>query len=427
MGRSQSLDEPLLASAPRGATIASCAINLASTCLGTGMLSLPAAFVLAGFGAGTALCIFTALLTVASLHLLVTCANRLGGVKSDFYTVCEAALPGSGRVVDVAVVVNCTGTAVSYLIVAADCFTATFGVPRVAVVLASLVVTAPPSLFRTMDTLKATSTIAVVCMLAIVALVVLMGFGPSPWLEPCPGKDEVPHGHCQGHVEPVTRDGLHVFCAIPFFVNAFTCQQNAFIAVGELARPTPARQTAVVVAAPVLALALYITVAVCGYLTFGDTTPSNIITAYPSSPPVVAARCVLGLVVLCNYPLQAFPTRASVASLLDSWGGAAAPADDGDGDGALFTRSARDVRIALAFVAATGAVALFVTELGAIVSLVGSTASALIGLVTPAVAHLLLARREAGGATPWASPLSGASLVLLAVGAAVLPSHLFCA
>ena len=31
----------------------------------------------------TALCIFTALLTVASLHLLVTCANRLGGVKSD--------------------------------------------------------------------------------------------------------------------------------------------------------------------------------------------------------------------------------------------------------------------------------------------------------------------------------------------------------
>ena len=91
MGRSQSLDEPLLASAPRGATIASCAINLASTCLGTGMLSLPAAFVLAGFGAGTALCIFTALLTVASLHLLVTCANRLGGVKSDFYTVCEAA------------------------------------------------------------------------------------------------------------------------------------------------------------------------------------------------------------------------------------------------------------------------------------------------------------------------------------------------
>ena len=131
--------------------------------------------------------------------------------------------------------------------------------------------------------------------------------------------------------------------------------------------------------------------------------------------------------MLCNYPLQAFPTRASVASLLDSLGGAAAPADDGDGDGALFTRSARDVRIALAFVAATGAVALFVTELGAIVSLVGSTASALIGLVTPAVAHLLLARREAGGATPWASPLSGASLVLLAVGAAVLPSHLFCA
>jgi Transmembrane amino acid transporter protein. len=165
---------------------------------------------------------------------------------------------------------------------------------------------------------------------------------------------------------------------------------------------------------------------VCGYLTFGDTKQSNIITAYPSSPPVVASRCVLGLVVLCNYPLQAFLTRASVASLLDSLGGAAAPADD-DGEGALFTRSARDVRIALAFVAATGAVALFVTELGAIVSLVGSTASALIGLVTPAVAHLLLARREAGGATPWASPLSGASLVLLAVGAAVLPSHLFCA
>ena len=53
----------------------------------------------------------------------------------------------------------------------------------------------------------------------------------------------------------------------------------------------------VILGAPVLPMLLYLTISVCGYLTFGDAVPSNIINAYPGSPLVAACRLV------CTYTL----------------------------------------------------------------------------------------------------------------------------
>ena len=55
-----------------------------------------------------------------------------------------------------------------------------------------------------------------------------------------------------------------------------------------------------------------------GYLTFGDTVPSNVINGYPKTPLVAVARTILGVVVLCNFPLQIFPSRVSLLSLIDA-------------------------------------------------------------------------------------------------------------
>ena len=38
---------------------------------------------------------------------------------------------------------------------------------------------------------------------------------------------------------------MRVFCTLPLFVNAYTCQQNVYNAVGELANPTAARKAQV--------------------------------------------------------------------------------------------------------------------------------------------------------------------------------------
>ena len=280
--------------------------------MGTGILALPFAFHLAGFAMGCVLCVGGAAFCALSLHMLVVCGRRIDGPVT-FASLCEAALPGSGMVMDVAVIANCLGTSISYLIVAADCFSA-LGIPRTVCVLASTAMITPASFFRSLDTLKASSAVAIGCLIGIVVMVVVFGFDVSASLDPCPEEDE--HNHCGSSVELVAPP-LSEFCSLPYFVMAYACQQNAYNAIGELKRPTKARQLTVVVCAPMLPMLLYLTIAISGYLTFGENVPSNIINAYPHEPLVSFARAVLGIVVLCNFPLQLFPSRVSALSIIE--------------------------------------------------------------------------------------------------------------
>ena len=81
---------------PNGkASVLSCIINLSSTCMGTGLLSLPFAFAQSGFTAGCILCVASACTCSLSLYQLVECGRKLGPrrVAVSLATVCEAALP----------------------------------------------------------------------------------------------------------------------------------------------------------------------------------------------------------------------------------------------------------------------------------------------------------------------------------------------
>ena len=151
---SSSLSHSLLGEAAPGgkATILSCLLNLSSTCMGTGLLSLPFAFSQSGFAAGCLLCVAAAGTCGASLFMLVDSGRklRMDGKPVSLGSVCEAALPGMGVAIDVAVIGNCLGTAASYFIVAADCFSA-LGAPRKLVVALSVCATSAPACFRPMD------------------------------------------------------------------------------------------------------------------------------------------------------------------------------------------------------------------------------------------------------------------------------------
>ena len=473
------LQAPLLpAGSPRrasreggSASVGSSIINLASTCMGTGLLALPAAFHAAGFTMGCILCVGCAGLTILSLYLLA-----LGGARVDgpgpvtFYTLCEKVAPGSGRLVDCAVVVNCVGTAASYLIVACDCFSA-LGVDRHLVALASVLACAPACHFQSVNSLRVTSSLAVGCLLGIAVMVVLFGFGEAgSALDPCPGRSAVPHGHCGSSLTMTATKPRRIWCALPLFINAFTCQQNAFNVLGELSRPTHDRQMAVIAGAPLLPMVIYLLVASCGYLTFGDGVASSVMNNYPNTPITAAARSVLGVVVLCNYPLQIFPSRVSLASLYHSLqsctpphpppptaggGGAgvhpfnlfAPPPQGSRNAGAVLARelrasSAEKAEAASIFVTSrldkvlvgallfvTTAIALCVNNLGVVVAVVGSSGATFIGLITPAAAHLLEQHASAHRLKPIDLQnllvLALAALLLL-VGLAVVPSLVFC-
>ena len=65
---------------------------------------------------------------------------------------------------------------------------------------------------------------------------------PVAWLDPCAGEvNEL----CRGPVNVGSESTLAIVGALPIFVSAYTCQQNAFSIITELENPTQPRKLAV--------------------------------------------------------------------------------------------------------------------------------------------------------------------------------------
>ena len=223
---------------------------------------------------------------------------------------------------------------------------------------------------------------------------------------------------------------------------------------------------------PIGPLVLYLTIATCGYLTFGNQVPSNVINGYPNTPLLSVARAVLGVVMLCNVPLDLshpltaaphllqpltyctltyctpssaatpslcqvplniFPSRVSTLSLMEACSRARDPTSAAPEDSTstvtaphLFIQQPMERRLTVLFLAITGGTALVVNDLGAAVAVIGSTGATMIALVCPPAAYLLLGR---GGkdAAPRYLLLDVLAAVMLVVGLAIVPSKLFCA
>jgi amino acid permease len=105
---------------------------------------------------------------------------------------------------------------------------------------------------------------------------------------------------------------------------------NVFACYDELVNPSPARIDKVLRRSVQLQTLLYVVVAFCGYISFGEATPDNILVAYPSHNMFanVGKACVT-LQLLLAIPLTVHPGRTYLWPLLGL--GAARP-DDGAGE-----------------------------------------------------------------------------------------------
>ena len=179
---------------------------------------------------------------------------------------------------------------------------------------------------RRVDSLRFASVVAIACIAAVVILVVLFAFDPSPLFNPCPATllttlhAYAPNPHPNTYdaslltgdarrlagappLPPATRAPVpcrepaslysgslpSLLHAVPIFVFAYTCHQNIISITNELHDPTRRRAGITIVSAIGLALLLYIIMAICGYETFGASvhTPSHPITRChaPSDTP----------------------------------------------------------------------------------------------------------------------------------------------
>ena len=184
-----------------------------------------------------------------------------------------------------------------------------------------------------------------------------------------------------------------------------------FSILNELVQPTPLRTTTVVTSSIGTAAAIYILVAITGYLSFGSNVLGNIVAQYTPSVASTIGRAAIVVLVMFSYPLQVHPCRASVDAVV-KWRparssssrsrgreGAGSPSRSALLGGTSTTQSApkaltkpataeemSEIRFALittAIILLSYTVAMTVSSLDKVLAYVGSTGSTSISFILP--------------------------------------------
>lgn len=168
----------------------------------------------------------------------------------------------------------------------------------------SRLIVIPLSFLRRLDSLKYTSVIAL-CSIAYLVVLVVAHFIKGDTLQD------------RGEVRVFKWAGpVAVLSAFPVIVFAYTCHQNMFSILNEIADNSHFRTTSVIFGAIGSACVLYILTGITGYLSYGDNIKGNIVSMYPTAAASTIGRLAIVILVMFSYPLQIHPCRASINACL---------------------------------------------------------------------------------------------------------------
>ncbi|OZJ04443.1 hypothetical protein BZG36_02797 [Bifiguratus adelaidae] len=408
------------------ASFSSCAINLANTILGTGMLAMPSAIASVGLIPGICLIVYSGLASGLGLYLLSLCARRTHPPRSaSFFACSQITWPHAGVFFDLAIAIKCFGVSISYLIIIGDLMpefmTSFFGISdeympvfvsrRFWITLSMVAFIAPLSFLRRLDSLRYTSVIALFAVFYLSCIVIWHA------VYPVNGVPEIPHPTVE-YVSISTR----FFTSLPVFVFAFTCHQNIFTVYNELKDNAQVQINSVISTSIGSATAIYEMIGVLGYLQFGKLVQPNIILEYPATLFVDGGRLAIVILVLFSYPLQAHPCRNSLDKVLSWRPHKPAPphtrhhhhrrsSSHHDGSRSRSRSPKRQhsgqstptepspfkyVVMTTGILAASYALAITVTRLDLVLSFVGSTGSTIISFILPGLFYYKLHESD-----PW--------------------------
>lgn len=303
------------------ATWASSFLNLASTIVGAGILGIPFAISLTGWGLGILLLCLCATLSFLGLHLLYECALRVPTLSS-YNAVATLTVPRLNSLVDILITIKGIGVATSYLVVVGDSLPLAFASSHSVIltsrfwsIVLSYLIILPLSYFPSLDSLRFSSLFSAFSILLLIMVIVLYALPTHDHtLDPCP------HHHdrntaCGGSIQAAANSLSSVLHAFPIMLFTFSCQQNAFTVVNELQRPTAFRVNSMFAASVGTALFVALLVGLTGYSTYGSETKSDILSSYPKNGLTGFCRVLIALVVSCHYPLQLHPARRTALSV----------------------------------------------------------------------------------------------------------------
>ncbi|KAL1922374.1 uncharacterized protein VTP21DRAFT_9913 [Calcarisporiella thermophila] len=390
----------------------SCTINLSNTILGTGMLAMPQAIASVGIIPGILLIIYSGFASGFGLYLLARCAARVNGRTSSFFSVARITFPRAQILIDSAIAIKCFGVGISYLIIIGDLMPGIMHAIMPELQLDSpmlgrrfwitvlMVVVAPVSFFRRLDSLKHTSVVALFAVAYLVLIVVYSFITPSE-------SSKLPPA---GEIDLV-RFSTKFFTNLPIFVFAFTCHQNIFSVYNELRDNSPRSITKVISSAIGASTIIYEVVGILGYLTFGNTAPSNIISAYPASWLVTIGRISIVILVLFSFPLQCHPCRNSLDKIAYGlWSSPSVVSNKPPEP----PSTQKHVLMTTGIILASYLISISVSQLDLVLSFVGATGSTTISFILPGIFYWRVHQND-----PW-RPKKILAVLLLLYGVLVM-------
>lgn len=285
-------------------SIKSSVFTMIVSIVGAGMLSLPYAMQQSGLLLGSVMFAFSAWASFYSLRILIMSATLTK--QYSYGTLAEALLgPKSSTVIRIILILNMWGTVLGYLVAGSSMLHSAIvslylmssepsavkasdpvRVSTVMVLFTVFIVT-PLSLFRTLGALRYSSVIAVCCAVYLFSFLVYSYFSfcanhyivHSPVLGNSPNSLMVPDHQVQCFWEHTPQEKFHfdlyhlspnrVLTTMSILTFAFTCHPSVLPIYAELQRPSEERMLGKVAFRSITAaFLLYITIGIFGYMMF---------------------------------------------------------------------------------------------------------------------------------------------------------------
>ncbi|XP_049642088.1 sodium-coupled neutral amino acid transporter 7 [Suncus etruscus] len=383
-----------------------------NACLGAGLLNFPAAFSTAGgVAAGVTLQMGMLVFIISGLVILGYCSQA-----SNERTYQEVVWAACGKLMgvlcEVAIAVYTFGTCIAFLIIIGDQQDKIIAVMTKApegagsgpwytdrkftISLTAFLFILPLSIPREIGFQKYASFLSVVGTWYVTAIVIIKYIWPDNEVIP-------------GAVLTRPTSWVAMFNAMPTICFGFQCHVSSVPVFNSMQQPNVKTWGWVVTAAMVIALAVYLGTGICGFLTFGAAVNPDVLLSYPSEDVAVAvARAFIILSVLTSYPILHFCGRAVVEGLWLRYQGTPVEEDVG-------RERRRRLLQTFTWFLLTLLLALFIPDIGRVISVVGGLAACFI-FVFPGLCLIqakLSEMEEVKPASWWALVAYGVLLVTL--------------
>jgi len=305
-------------------SIRSSVVNVSSATLGAGALALPCAFRNSGIIAGLIVMILLGWLATISIKFIIQAIE-----ESNHQTYEELAFHAFGRkfayFMEANMIFFCFGTAVGYMITVGDLSSDTVSLFAVKgewysflfsktfiMLVITIGVLLPLSCLDSINKLRFASAFGVSCILFLIIVVAYLFIRLGMYAE-FRHNSELPFEPKDGFLGIIRMATLAIF--------AYCCQPNVPAIYCELEHRSFRRMGKVSRRAMFLCFVIYILMGVCGFLTFGDQTSSNIIHNLLPRVCMVDMMVILGFLgmaaaVALAFPLNVFPIRYSVETII---------------------------------------------------------------------------------------------------------------